>query len=171
MRMIRITTLSAIALVGCAVAEEATTSAWTQGIDEDISYETVRVLAQTSADSISDEYGNKQVSPVIQFRCTEGGDGSVSMQIAWQRFISSFNTEAGFQVDDGKRNWIKLGVDDSNTVTLSRSASDVTTLIDAFSAGTILSVEIEPYSEPAVSVSFDLAGFADGVAALRESCG
>lgn len=169
--MIRVITLTAVALAGCAVAEEASTSAWTLGIDEDISYETVHVLAQTSADSISDEYGNKQVNPVIEFRCTEGGDGNVSMQIAWQRFISSFNTEAGFQVDDGKRNWIKLGVDDSNTVTQSRSASDVMSLVDAFSAGTTLSVEIEPYSEPAVSVSFDLTGFAGELTALRENCG
>ncbi|MEM9209572.1 MAG: hypothetical protein AAGA61_10010 [Pseudomonadota bacterium] len=162
--------LGVVALMGCAVAEEAADSAWTQGIDEDIAYETVRVLAQTSSDSIADEYSNKQVNPVIQFRCTEGGDSSVSMQIAWQRFISSFNTEAGFQVDDGKRNWIKLGVDDSNAVTRSRSESDVTTLIASLSAGTSLSVEIEPYSEPAVRVSFDLRGFAAGIAALREAC-
>ena len=167
----RLAALAAVALAGCAVAEEAPDSAWTQGIDEDISYETVRVFAQTSADSISDEYGNKQVNPVIEFRCTEGGDGNVSMQIAWQRFISSFNTEAGFQVDDGKRNWIKLGVDDSNTVTRSRSASDVKTLIEALSNGSTLSVEIEPYSEPAVMVGFDLTGFAEGVEALRANCG
>ncbi len=167
----RLTLLAAIALAGCAVAEEAPQSAWTEGIDEDISYETVRVLAQTSADSISDEYGSKEVSPIIQFRCTEGGDGNVSMQIAWQRFISSFNTEAGFQVDDGKRNWIKLGVDDSNTVTRSRSASDVTSLIESLSTGSTLSVEIEPYSEPSVTVSFDLTGFAEGIEALRTNCG
>ena len=163
--------VTAVALTGCAVAEEAPVSAWTQGIDEDISYETVRVLAQASGDSIADEYGNKQVNPILQFRCTEGGDGSVSMHIAWQRFISSFNTEAGFQIDDGKRNWIKLGVDDSNTVTRSRSASDVTALIESLSTGSTLSVEIEPYSEPAVQVSFDLTGFAEGIATLRADCG
>ncbi len=167
----RLATLAAVALSGCAVAQEAPTSAWTQGIDEDISWETVRVLAQTSADTIADESGSKQVNPTIAFRCTEGGDGSVSMQIAWQRFISSFNTEAGFQVDDGKRNWIKLGVDDSNTVTRARSAGDVTTLIESLSNGSTLSVEIEPYSEPGVQVSFDLSGFADGIAALRAGCG
>ena len=170
MRTDRLAAFAAVALAGCAVAEEAPESAWTQGIDEDISYETVRVLAQASADSISDEYGNKQVNPVIQFRCTEGGDGNVSMQIAWQRFISSFNTEAGFQVDDGKRSWIKLGVDDSNTVTRSRSASDVATLIDALSTGSTLSIEIEPYSEPAVMVGFELTGFAEGIEALRSDC-
>ena len=161
--------LLALSMISCATAGE-TGSRWELGIDESITWETVHVLSQPSTDSIPDEYATKDVTPVLSFRCTESGDGSIGMQIDWQRFISSFNTEAGFQVDEGKRQWIKLGVDDSNRITLARSTSDVGALIEQLSAGDNLSVEIAPYSEPSVFVSYDLAGFSDAVQALASGC-
>lgn len=156
-------------LGGCAVAEEAG-SPWTLATDDAVTWETVHVLSQASSGTIADEYGSKEVRPVLSFRCTEGGDGSVSMQIDWQRFISSFNTEAGFKVDDAARVWMKLGVDSSNRITLSRSDDDVAQLIDALSPGTNLDVEIVPYSESAVSVTFSIGSFADAVTDLRQRC-
>ena len=160
--------LAALLLAGCAVAEESASN-WTMETDPEVTWEVVHVLSQTSTLAVLDESGN-EVSPVIAFRCTEGA-GEVSMQIDWQRFISSFNTEAGFQIDDGSRNWIKLGVDGTNKITLSRSASDVTELLEGMSGGTTLSVETEPYSEPSIFAEFDLAGFADSAASLKEACG
>lgn len=161
--------IAASLAAGCAVAEESTSS-WGLGIDEEITWETVQVLTQTSTMTVLDESGNNEVSPVLAFRCTEGS-GEISMRIDWQRFISSFNTEAGFQVDEGSRNWIKLGMEGDDKVTRSRSASDVTSLIDAMSNGDALSVEIEPYSEPSIFAEFDLAGFAENIAALQAACG
>jgi hypothetical protein len=158
-----------LSLTGCAVASETTDSAWELGIDESISWETVHVLSQRSRDSIADEYATKQVHPVLDFRCTEGG-GAMAMRIDWQRFVSSFSTEAGFQVDGHKRSWLKLGVDDSNRITLSRSAADVEALVASLSGGDTLNVEIEPYSEPSVSVNFDLAGFDAAIASLEAAC-
>lgn len=158
-----------MALSGCAVAEE-TPSSWTLGTDDAITWETVHVLSRSSSDSIADEYATKEVSPVLSFRCTGGGDGSLSMQIDWQRFISSFNTEAGFRVDDGTRDWIKMSVDDSNKVTLSRSSEDVVRLMDSMSEGSSLNVEIVPYSESAVSVTFPLGDFPDAIDGLRQAC-
>ena len=159
-----------LGLVPLAGGAADATSAWTLGVDQDITWETVHVLSQVSADTIPDEYGAKEVQPVLSFRCTEGGNGSISLQADWGRFISSFGTEAGFQVDDGKREWIKLGVDDSNRITSSRSPEDVDALLERLAAGDELSVEIVPYSESAIAVSFDLAGFAESIENLRSAC-
>jgi hypothetical protein len=170
-RLLGILAAGTALLCGCAAADgTGSGSPWALGVDQAVTWETVHVLAQTSPDSIPDEYATKEVHPVLAFRCAEGGNGMVSMQIDWQRFVSSFSTEAGFRVDDGARDWIKLGVDDGNRVTLSRSDADVDRLLAALAAGDTLDVEIAPYSEPAVSVRFDLEGFADGLARLRAAC-
>ena len=161
--------VAAALLAGCAVAEESR-SAWTLGTDPEVTWETVHVLSQTSSLAVLDQSASNEVLPVLSFRCSEGG-GDISMQIDWQRFISSFNTEAGFQVDDGSRNWIKLGVDGTNEITLSRSSSDVASLIDSLGSGEVLNVEVPPYSEPSIFAEFDLSGFADAVADLKEACG
>jgi len=161
--------VAAAVLTGCAVAEESN-SAWTLGTDPEVTWETVHVLSQTSSLAVLDQSASTEVLPVMSFRCSEGG-GEISMRIDWQRFISSFNTEAGFQVDSGSRNWIKLGVDGTNEITVSRSSSDVASLIEALGSGDVLNVEVPPYSEPSIFAEFDLAGFADAVSQLKEACG
>lgn len=153
---------------GAALAEE---SPWTLGVDNEVTWETVRTLSQVSPDSIADEYASKQVHPVLSFRCTEGGDGAVSMQIDWRRFISSFNTEAGFRVDDGERRWIKLGVDDSNRVTSAAPGDALDELVNRMLQGETLDVEISPYSESPVSVGFDLDSFPGAYDRLGAACG
>lgn len=168
-RLLKTVSAGAVLLCGCAAAD-VTGSPWSLGVDEAVTWETVHVLSQASPDAIPDEYATANVNPVLAFRCTAGGDGSVSMQIDWQRFISSFSTEAGFRVDDGAREWIKLGIDDSNRVTLSRSAADIEALLAALANGDRLDVEIAPYSEPSVAVGFDLEGFAGALDELRAAC-
>lgn len=127
-------------------------------------------LQQESADTILDEYGKTSVRPVLQFQCAPGSNESVTFRINWHRFISSFNTEAGFRVDGGKAFWIKLGVDRSNTITLSRSASDVEKFALKIVDAKILEIEIAPYSEAPVFAKFDVSTFTAAMDSLRESC-
>lgn len=161
--------VAGFALAGCAVAEESAT-AWTLGVDDEVTWETVHVLSATSLDTIPDENGAEEVRPVLSFRCTEGGDGKVVLAIDWRRFVSSFNTEAGFRLDEGDRNWIDMRVDDSNRITTARNDSDASALLDGLQGADDLSVEIVPYSESAVTVGFDAAGFAGSAESLVVAC-
>ncbi len=143
---------------------------WELAIGEDpSSYEVVAALQQGAANTIKDEYGRKDVSPLLVFRCVPGNP-EITARIDWGRFISSFNTEVGFKVDGGKFLWLKWGVDQSNKITLSKSASDSQSLIDHVAGGSELLVEVSPYSEPPVTVRYDLAGFAQALDALRAEC-
>ena len=158
----------------CAIAfgiSEANDNSWSLVTIEDTdTFDSAISLLQKSADSILDEYGKIDVHPVFEFRCAPGSDPAVAFRIDWRRFISSFNTEVGFRVDGGKALWLKLGVDRSNKVTLSKSAADVGMLISRLSDGDIVEVEVAPYSEPPVFVRFDLSSFAEGLGELKESC-
>jgi hypothetical protein len=127
------------------------------------------MLYQDGGNTIKDEYATKDVTPRLEFHCT-AGDPTVTARIDWQRFISSFSTEVGFKVDDGKFTWLKWKVDGSEKVTLSPSPDDTQKLIDAMAGGSQLLVDITPYSEGPVTVTYELAGFADALAALKDSC-
>ncbi len=140
------------------------------GGEDPSSYEVVASLQQGSADTIKDEYATKDVVPQLMLRCAPG-DPTITARIDWQRFISSFNTEVGFKVDDGKTLWLKWGVDRSNKITLSPSADDSRNLIEHLKEGKSLQVEVAPYSEPPVTVDYDLTGFANGLDALLKECG
>ncbi len=143
---------------------------WLLSIGEDSSsYEVVASLQQDSANTIKDEYATKDVTPRLAFRCAPGNP-EVTARIDWQRFISSFNTEVGFKVDDGKALWLKWGVDRSNRITLSKSAADSQSLIDHLVAGSSLQIEVSPYSESPVTVEYDLAGLAKALEALQVEC-
>ena len=166
-------------LAGLLLAASATTFAqstelegrWTLTVGEDpSSYEIVASLQQDSANTIKDEYATRDVVPRLSLRCTPGNP-EVTARIDWQRFISSFNTEVGFKVDDGKTLWLKWGVDRSNKITRSRSADDSKTLLEHIADGKKLQVEITPYSESPVTVEFDLAGLASGLEGLHKECG
>jgi len=143
---------------------------WIVAVGEDpSSYETVATLHQDSTNSIKDEYATKDINPQLAFRCTPGNP-EISVRIDWRRFISSFNTEVGFKADDNKTLWQKWGVDQSNKITLSKSAADTQSLIDYLHGGSRLQVEVSPYSEPPVSVEYDLAGLPAALEALRAEC-
>jgi hypothetical protein len=109
------------------------------------------------------------VNPRLAFRCVPG-KAEITARIDWQRFISSFNTEVGFKVDGGKFVWVKWGVDQSNKITMSKTASDSQALIDHLASGSELLVEISPYSESPVTVQYDLGGLSEGLDALRAEC-
>ena len=143
---------------------------WVLAVGEDAaSYEVVASLQQESANTIKDEYATKDINPQLAFRCAPGNP-EISVRIDWRRFISSFNTEVGFKADDGKTLWQKWGVDQSNKITLSKSAADSQSLVDYLSGGSSLLVEVSPYSEPPVTVEYDLAGLPAALEALRAEC-
>ena len=66
--------------------------------------------------------------------------------------------------------WLKWKVDSSEQVTLSPSADDTQRLLDAMDGGSLLTVDVSPYSEGPVVVTFDLAGFAEARASLEAAC-
>jgi hypothetical protein len=143
---------------------------WVLAVGEDAaSYEVVASLQQESANTIKDEYATKDINPQLAFRCAPGNP-EISVRIDWRRFISSFNTEVGFQADDGKTLWQKWGVDQTNKITLSKSAADSQSLVDYLSGGHNLQVEVSPYSEPPVTVDYDLAGLSAALEALQAEC-
>ena len=73
---------------------------WEVAVGEDSSsFQTVASLQQDSANTIKDEYATKDVTPQLTFRCAPG-DPAITARIDWRRFVSSFNTEVGFKVDD-----------------------------------------------------------------------
>jgi hypothetical protein len=134
------------------------------------SYQNVSTLSQASQQSISDEYGVKEVQPRLEFRCIPGSEETIAMRIDWQRFISSFNTEVTFVADDSQPLTLKLGVDRSNKITLARDAADVTTLIAALKEHQSLRVNVTPYSEAPVDVSYEIGDLAQALARLEASC-
>ncbi len=165
----RLTGFTMLALATCASAAAQDQTWHSQVIDDPASYETVAVLQQDSATTIKDEYAQNDVTPVLEFRCTPG-DATITARIDWQRFISSFSTEAGFKVDGGRFTWLKWKVDSSEKVTLSPSPADSKKLIDLLDGGSELLVEISPYSEGPVTARYDLAGLSEALDELRSKC-
>ena len=129
----------------------------------------VESISQLAGNTIKDETAQNDVTPRLEFRCTPG-DPTVTARVDWGRFISSFSTEVGFKVDDGRFMLLKWNVDSSEKVTYSPSADDSARLIEAMRAGRTLTVDVTPYSEGPVVVTYDLAGFADSLEALRATC-
>jgi hypothetical protein len=145
-------------------------SAWQQAtMDDESGYGEVAVLYQAAGNSIKDESASADVTPRLEIRCSPG-DPSLTARIDWQRFISSFSTELGFKVDDGRFTWLKWKTDSSEQVTLSPSAEDTATLIRLMGSGSRLTVEVTPYSEGPVEVGFDLTGFDEALLALQDAC-
>ena len=143
---------------------------WVLAVGEDAtSYEVVASLQQESANTIKDEYATKDINPQLAFRCAPGNP-EVSVRIDWRRFISSFNTEVGFNADDGKTLWQKWGVDQSNKITFSKSAADSQSLVAYLEGGSSLKVEVSPYSEPPITVEYDLTGLSAALEALQAEC-
>lgn len=159
--MKKFTTCAAAALI--ATGPYAVAGQWTAFSGE------FESITQDAANTIKDESAQKDVTPRIEFRCTPG-DPSVTARIDWGRFISSFSTEVGFKVDDGKFMWLKWKLDGSEQVTYSPSVDDSAKLIEVMSAGTTLTVDVSPYSEGPVVVTYTLAGFPAALEGLRASC-
>lgn len=129
----------------------------------------VESIASDAGNTIKDEYAQNDVTPRMMFQCAPG-DPAITARIDWGRFISAFSTEVGFKVDDGKFMWLKWKVDSSEQVTLSPSPDDTRRLLEALQVGSVLTVDVSPYSEGPVVVTFDLTGFAEALSALQASC-
>ncbi len=127
----------------------------------------VEMIYQDAGNTIKDESYANDVLPRMEFRCETGG---VAARIDWRRFISSFSTEVGFKVDGGKFTWLKWKVDGSEKVTLSPSADDTVALINLMKSGESLLVDITPYSEGPMTVTYALTGFAEAIDGLKAAC-
>ena len=125
-------------------------------------------ISQDAGNTIKDPSWTTDVTPRMRFSCAAGGE--IIASIDWQRFISSFNTEVGFKVDGGKFTWFKWNVDGSEQVTVSPSAADTQKLLDAIADGGELLVDVTPYSESPVTVTFDLGGLGRALDELRANC-
>ena len=157
----------------CAAAsadDKALQGSWVLANGEDPDRnETVSSLQQDSSTSIKNESWTSEVVPRMEFRCNPG-DATIVGRIDWGRFISSFNTEIGFKVDDGKRTWLKWGVDRSEKVTISPSADDTAKLVAQMRVGTKLEVQVSPYSQGPVSANFELTAFDEALQELKVTC-
>jgi hypothetical protein len=160
---------TAAALLCAAAVADGLGANWTLDV-ADIDYRSTASLTQDSRETIADEYATKEVNPQLAFRCYPDEGNNVYVSIDWRRFISAFNTEVGFKVDDKELILINWGVDRSEKVTSPRSGDDVQELLDYFSGGGDLKIEIIPYSEGLVTVSYDITGLDVALDALRKNC-
>lgn len=158
----KMTGIAAAGMLACSITGLAA-GQWTAATSE------VESIAQDAGNTIKDEYARNDVTPRMELRCTPG-DPTVTARIDWGRFISAFSTEVGFKIDDGKFMWLKWKVDGSERVTYSPSGEDTAKLIEAMTAGATLTVDVSPYSEGPVVVTYDLAGFPAELEALRNRC-
>jgi len=137
--------------------------------DDAANYTEVFVLRQNSSATIKDASAKNDVTPQLEFRCSSG-DPTVTARIDWQRFISSFSTEAGFKVDGGKFTWLKWKVDSSEKITISPSAADSQRLMDLLGNGKELLVDISPYSAAPVQAYFDISTLSTELSSLTVNC-
>lgn len=157
-------------LLAATAMGDATENKWRhETADDAATYAEVFVLRQNSSATIKNEYARNEVTPQLEFRCS-AGNSTVTARIDWQRFISSFSTEAGFKVDGGKFTWLKWKVDPSEKVTLSPSATDSQRLIELLSDGMELRVDISPYSEAPVQAYFDISTLSAELSTLTANC-
>ena len=162
-------TVLCIVFAGSPCLAEPLDEHWSLATVEDSSsYKTVTVLTQDSANTIRDEKAEGEVLPILEFRC--GTAELPALRIDWKRFISSFNTEAGFRADGGKATWLKLGVDQSNKITLSKSDADVEKLLGRIAGAQTLEIEIAPYSEAPVFAEFDISSLDSALSSLKTAC-
>lgn len=170
---LRIALMVAVPAISCpAVLPAADVPGnWTLAVGQDAkSYQTIASLAQDSTDAIPDEYARNEVRPQLSFRCVPGAGGGISIRVDWRRFISSFNTEVGFKVDDKALLLVNWGVDKSNEITMPRATADSREVIDYLQGGTALQVEVIPYSGSLVTVNYDISGIDAALDGLREEC-
>jgi len=157
------------ALLGATAVAGDVGENWTLEV-ADVDFRTTALLTQDSSEAIADEYATKEVNPQLSFRCYPDEGSNLSVSIDWRRFISSFNTEVGFKVDDREMILLNWGVDRSEKITSPRSGDNVQELLDYFSGGSRLQVEVIPYSEGLVTVSYDISGIDTALVELRGHC-
>ncbi len=166
--MIRTSMLAAVAALAYALPASA---GWQiEKTTDPASYQAVVLIAQAAEGTIKDEYATKDVRPRLELRCVPGPEPALRARIDWGRFISSFNTEVAFAVDDRDSLGLTMGVDRSNRITSTKAAADDDALLSYLDGGKRLAVTVTPYSEVPVTVHFDLAGFAAGLGNLRDAC-
>jgi hypothetical protein len=134
------------------------------------SWDEVATLTVDSTNEIADEYATSMVHPQLEFRCTPGADGTLEVRIDWRRYISSFNTEVGFKADDKELLLVNWGVDKSKKITMPRAARDNGEVINYLKGASRLQVEVIPYAESLITVSYDISGIDAALQALADKC-
>ena len=131
----------------------------------------VRAEIITKSKTSIRNYSNKEtVFPELKLFC-EIDNPEISMEINWKRFISSFrNTEIGIKTDSNQINWMKFNLDKSGEITYLKSNRKLNNLIDNFKNRKRLILEAEPYSEPSISVEFDITELKKYLNELNNLC-
>ena len=131
----------------------------------------VRAEIITKSKTSIRNYSNKEtVFPELKLFC-EIDNPEISMEINWKRFISSFrNTEIGIKTDSKQINWMKFNLDKSGEITYLKSNRKLNNLIDNFKNRKRLILEAEPYSEPSISVEFDITELKKYLNELNNLC-
>ena len=131
------------------------------------------VLAEiitTSKISISNYSNPEKIYPELSFFC-EKNNSEISLKINWKRFISSFrNTEIGIKADNNEINWMKFNLDKSGEITYLKSSKKLNNLIDNLSNKKLLILEAEPYSEPSITIDFDITELKKYLKELNNLC-
>ena len=131
------------------------------------------VLAEiitTSKISISNYSNPEKIYPELSFLC-EKNNSEISLKINWKRFISSFrNTEIGIKADNNEIKWMKFNLDKSGEITYLKSSKKLNNLIDNLSNKKLLILEAEPYSEPSITIDFDITELKKYLKELNNLC-
>ena len=127
-------------------------------------------LTNIAESSIDNSDYSEKVYPELSIYCEEDNP-NISIKINWKRYISSFNrTEIGIKVDGKNYSWLSFNLDKTGQISFQNPSTRSNELVNKFKNITKLAIEIEPYSEPAVNVYFDLSGFASHLEKLEKLC-
>ena len=140
-------------------------------LDREGSEENTRAELKNITESSIDntDYSGK-VYPELSIYCEEN-DPNISIRIDWKRHISSFNkTEIGMKIDGKNYTWMSFNLDKKGQISFQNPSTTSNELVRKFKNIRNLIVEIEPYSEPAINVVFNLSGFASHLEKLEKLC-
>ena len=167
--IIKITCLLSIILIP-AIQIKGQESLWKIYDQRDTGENVVALLRNTSESSINNLDHSEKVFPELSLYC-EHGNPNISIKINWKRYISSFNkTEIGIKFNGKNYTWLSFNLDKTGQISFQNPSTRSNELVNKFKNITKLAVEIEPYSEPAINVYFDLSGFASHLKKLENIC-
>jgi|TARA_B110000240_G_scaffold189408_1_gene229351 hypothetical protein len=141
------------------IAQESIQS-WSVSENKNTPYnDKIASLSSSSFVSVRDETDSESVYPLIEFYC-ENNSPDIFLAINWRRFVSSFSkTEIGMAIDNNRAEWISVKVNKGNQITTLDFTHINKEIIHKILAGTLLKIEIEPYSEPSIFSEYNLEDF------------
>lgn len=160
-----------ILLISSSVAAQNSDTFWSVSTIKGDTYSNkVASLNNESSNSVRNKSNSKDVFPFIEFYC-QTTNSDIYLEIDWKRFISSFNkTEIGIVIDNARTEWLAVKVDKKNAITRLVSAKNTQEIINKLLTATSLKIEIEPYSEPAISSEYNLQNFSSKLNEFIQIC-